>query len=236
MKSLLHPVPVACFLIAVAGAIFRNLPMAVLGLLCGGASMGLLSARKGLPGAASTADALGPEARSLLHPVEKLTGDIGRIRDENGSSQAVQVLGGETLQEANEFLSKAGQALMARERGKRLLRERDAVEKELSTARMRLEFASERERRSLEETIRARTADAERLAEIGRGMKAVEIGLSEAEAALAEVKARLAAMAVGERLADSPREGLRETIGRLRSIASTFPAAEEPSVGGEAAI
>ncbi|HVT14416.1 MAG TPA: hypothetical protein VHE55_19290 [Fimbriimonadaceae bacterium] len=223
MRPFLHPAPIACLLIAVAGAVFRNVPMVVLGLLCGIAGVGLLSARKG----SDEIDSLSSEARSLLRPVQRLVGDIGSVRDQNGSSQAVQILGGEALADGNEFLGRAARALLTREQGKRLLRERDGIEKELSAARMNLEFATESERRMLEEKIRTRTANIERLAEVARGMKAVEIGLSEAEAALATIKARLAAMTTGERLADAPREDIRETITRLRSIASTFDETEK---------
>lgn len=227
MKSFLHPVPVACVLIAIAGAVLNNIPMVALALVCAVAGMSFLGARKARDEGPAAIEDLSSEARSRFRPLQRLVADIERIRAENASSQAVQILGAEALAEAQDLLGQVVRSLIARDHVKGLSRGRYAAEKEMSEARMRLEFAGESEKKALNATIEARTAEIGHYGQIDDSVKLIEVGLSQSEAILAEIKARLAVAATGERLADAPREGLRETIGRLQTIAATFDEAEQ---------
>lgn len=227
MKSFLHPVPIACVLIAIVGAVLNNIPMLALGMLCAVAGMSFIGARTARSETATATENLSSEARSLLRPLQRLVSDIERIRAENSASQAVQILGGEALADAQDLLSQVVRSLIARDHVKRLSRGRYAAEKERSEARMRLEFASEPEKRALNATIQARSDEIKHYDQIDASVKLIEVGLSQAEAILAEIKARLAVAVTGERLADAPREDLRETIGRLQTIAATFDEAEQ---------
>jgi phage shock protein A len=64
------------------------------------------------------------------------------------------------------------------------------------------------------------------LARAGDALERIELGLRQAEAALAEMRARLAAAPL-EAQTDAPGEDLRETVGRLKALGTSLEEAEE---------
>lgn len=228
MKPYLHPVPIACLLITVIGAVVGNLGMTIVGLIGAIAGVGFIAARHAQDSrGADQSDTLSNEGRTLLRPVKGLADEIATLIDTNKDSQTIRIMGGEALEESKGLLGQVVRSLQTRDELKRTLRGRYEAEKEIGDARMRLEFANGPEKESLDTAIAARTQELAHYGEIERHIKRIELSVNQAEAALAEMKARLAATASGEKEALGSGDDLRETIGRLKSLSASYDEAEQ---------
>ncbi len=223
MKQVLHPVPIACLLMAIGGAVMANVPFMVLALLCGIASVGFLSARTAQSGRAlDPSESLGNEGRALIKPVQRLATDIEEIVKTNQASPSITVIGGEALAESSRLLNQVARSLTTRDELIRSARGRHEAEKELGQARMRLEFSQGEERTSLEAAIAARTSEISHYDEIGTHVKRIELGVHQAEAALAEMKARLSLSVSSDKAELDTGDDLRETLGRLKTLSKSY--------------
>jgi hypothetical protein len=228
MKVFLNPVPIACLLIALAGAAFGSTVTVVLGVVGMVASVGLLSARRAQFQVAQdqTFD-LSPESRILLGPVKRLVAEIEKLIENNKESETIRILGAEARTEAGRLLSQVTTSLTTRDDLKKSLRGRYEADKELGKARMKLEFATSAEKAVLESAIAARTMELSHYDEIESFIRRVELGVTQAEAALAEMKAKLALSASGEKAALQPDQDLRETIARMHNLSTSYEEAEQ---------
>jgi hypothetical protein len=158
----------------------------------------------------------------LLRPVKKLAADIEAVIASNPDSQTVRILGKEAKDEADRLFAEVVKSLLARDKLKRSLRGRYEAERDIAEARKSLEFAGEEEKTSLTNAIQARTLELGHYDEIEKQLKRIEVGVNQAEAVLAEMKARLSLSASSESAALGEGDDLRETIGRLKNLSASY--------------
>ena len=80
MRPFIHPIPIACLLLATYGVVTANWPMVAVALIAGIAALGFVSIRSGERSRSSDiADLLSPDARMLLRPVKKQCEDIRSV-------------------------------------------------------------------------------------------------------------------------------------------------------------
>ncbi len=222
-QFLLHPIPIACLIIAIAGALFGSVAAVAVGLIGAVGSVGLLAGRTAQERRSEySVDELSPDARMLLKPLRKIADDISEIVATHKDSPTVQVVGQEALTESERLIDQVRKSLAARDQLKKSMRGRAEAEKEIGEARMRLEFADETEKASLQAAIDARTMEVEHYKEIEPVLKRVEVSVNQAEAVLAEMKARLSVSATSGLVQEQGSDDLRETIGRLKSLSSGY--------------
>jgi hypothetical protein len=222
MKLFLHPVPIACLLLTIVGAIVGNLPMMALALLAGVASLGILSAREAQTQRPEHYHQLSPDGLTLLRPVKKLVADIEELIQANPDSQTVRILGTEAVAESQRLLSEVIKSLVARDKLKKSLIGRYAAEKDIEAAKKKLESADGTERESLTVAVQARTLEVAHYVEMDKQIRLIDISVNQAEAGLAEMKARLSLSASGEKAALGEGEALREMIGRLQNLSASY--------------
>ena len=205
------------------GLIIQRPEIALLGLIGAIGSIALISGREAQNRHASYSDdEISPDSRTLLRPVKKLADDIEAIITANRDSQTVQIVGQEARNEATHLLEQVRKSLVARDKLKKSLRGRYEAEKEIGEAKMRLEFADEAEKAALQSTIDARTLELTHYTEVEEALKKIEIGVNQAEAALAEMKARLSVTAAAGALAQGEGDDLRDTIGRMKALSAGY--------------
>jgi hypothetical protein len=228
MKALLHPVPIACVVIAIVGAVLGSTITVVLGMVAAIATLALLSARKVQQdvGEDKTAN-LSPDSRILIKPVKRLVQEIEKIIDDNAASETIRIVGVEAREEAARLLAQVAGSLALRDDLNKSLRGRYQAEKEMGEARMKMEFATEGEKTSLQTAIDARTLELKHYDQIKGHVRQIDVAVTQAEAALAEMKARLSLSASSEKAAMESGDELRETIGRMRSLNESYDEAEQ---------
>jgi hypothetical protein len=234
MKPFLHPVPLFALLMAVGGAVLANYAVVAVALIVGIASIGFLSARHVQAERGSDpAESLSQESRGLIRPVQRLQGEIEAIVNGSAESPTLVVIGREAIDEAGRLVRQVARSLQIRDELKRSLRGRYEAEKEIGQSRMRMEFASEEERKSLQSAIDARTQELAHYVEIEAHVRQIEAGVNQAEAMLAEMKAKLSMSLSQDRAALGNSEDLRESLGRMRSLSDSYTEAEQLVSGRE---
>jgi hypothetical protein len=227
MKPYLSPIPIACVLLAILGAVLSNLPLVVGALVAGIGAVGFISARHvQAERSGDPAESLSQEGRTLLRPVQRLVGDIRKLVDENQESPTITVIGGEAIEESERLVAEVAKGLQIRDDLKKSLKSRYEAEKEIGDATMKLEFAGEDERRSLQSAIETRKTELAHYDQIGGHLKRIEVGVNQAEAILAEIKAKLSLSVSQDQQALSPGDDLRESLGRMRSLSESYEEAE----------
>jgi hypothetical protein len=179
--------------------------------------------RESVPG-----EELDPESRTLLRPLRKLEEEIASIVKLNQGSATVSVLGKEALDEAKRILEQATNSLQIRSELKRALRGEYDAEKQIEDLKEKgAAAATEQERESLEAAVQARNLELGHYGTIRQTIGQIESGLRQAEAALAEMKARLAVSATGEKVELGSEGDLRDAIGRMKALSLSYDEAEE---------
>ena len=222
MKPLLHPVPITCAVITVLGAVLGNVPMMLLALIAGVASVGFLSARTAQLLRGEHDSALSADGRALLSPVRKLAAEIEEVIHINKASQVVRILGTEGLVESQRLVTLVVKSLVSRDEMIRSLRGRTEAEKAVRDAQLKLTSAGPDEKESLIALIAARTLELGHYAEIERRVKQIELSVREAEAALAEMKARLSLSASTDQAVQGEGDDLRETLSRMKNLNDSY--------------
>ncbi|HRI43873.1 MAG TPA: hypothetical protein PLL78_06300 [Fimbriimonadaceae bacterium] len=226
-NPLVHPVPITLGLLTLgvlALPIPGKLPLLLLGAIAWLGSIAILSMRGGPETHASEAD---PEERMLLKPIERLHGDLTQIVQQNLDLPAVKVIGEEAIAEAGAVLDHARKLVSFRSDLLRTLRRRSEAEIEIGKLRERASRAGgEGERRAYETAIEAHETELGHYSSVERAITQIDGKLSEAQAALSELKARLAVGAAGARTEGIDPEELTTMVGRLKSLTRSFDEAE----------
>jgi hypothetical protein len=171
---------------------------------------------------------LDPESRTLLRPLRKLEEEIADIVAQNKDSATVSVLGKEALDESRRVLEQASRSLVIRAELKRSLRGEYEAQKQIEDLNAKaLTAATDQERESLQAAGEARKIELGHYGTIKQTIGQIDSGLRQAEAALAEMKARLAVSAGGEKVAAASEGDLRETISRMKALSLSYDEAEE---------
>jgi hypothetical protein len=213
----------------VVAAVMNNLPIAAVCLIVLIGVVAVASMRQSATARASDpTEDLNPESRTLFLRIRRLNSDIEQMVERSRSTPAVQYLGKEALTESNRILAQVAQSLKVRQDLKKALsgaslisRDTEALERQISEART----ADERE--ALEVALQAKKLEVGHYVEIERMLTQIDGGIKQAEAALGEMKARLAVSVTNDKAAEVPEEDIRETIGRMRAITLSVDEAEE---------
>lgn len=201
-----------------------KLPLLLLGAIAWIGSVALVSMRGGQDEHASEAD---PDERVLLKPIERLHDELIQIVEQNRDLPAVKVIGEEAISEAGAVLDHARKLVRLRSDLIRTLRRRSDAEVEIRSLRDKARRStSDGERRAYETAIEAHEKEVAHYASVEHAITRIDGKLSEAQAALSELKARLAVGAAGARTEGLDPEELTTMVGRLRSLTQSFDEAE----------
>jgi chromosome segregation ATPase len=219
---------VVMFGLVAAGAILGRVELALLGILGAIGALAAISMRAAQERhAEQELESVHPQDRALLAPLRKLRREIRAIVEAQKGNVAVAVIGAEAEAEADRIIRQSAELLRLRRELRKAntaasaaAREIDELKKEAGAA------VSEAEAEALRSALAARELEQAHLARAGDALERIELGLRQAEAALAEMRARLAAAPL-EAQTDAPGEDLRETVGRLKALGTSLEEAEE---------
>jgi len=215
-------------LIAAGGVISAMFGRFDIGVLLGVLAIGLLAiqtmaANRRQNDDPQTTD-LGNEDQAKLSPLRRLKREIQEIVESKASDPTISVVGNEALRESERIYDQCAQLLLLRRELNKAFVGRSAASRELEHLERDLNAAtSEAERAALESALAARKLESEHYAKADQAVERIEAGLRQAQAALSEMKARLATVSAGETGAGSE---LEDTLGRLRTLGTSLDEAE----------
>lgn len=170
-------------------------------------------------------DNLSNEDHARLSPLRRLKREIYEIVEGKAGDPTVSVIGKEAMREADRIYDQCAQLLRVRRELNRAFVGRSSAERELRNLEEDLAAAkTEAEKSALASALEARRLEAAHYSEADQALERIEAGLRQAQAALSEMKARLATVSVGDTGASSE---LEETLGRLRTLGTSLDEAEE---------
>lgn len=176
---------------------------------------------------ASSFDEISPNDRVYLRPIRRLRDEIESLVVENAKSPAIKVIGSEAVQEANGILNHSIQLLKTRATLRKVLSQKGDPYSEINSLQAQIaEAATGEERETLQLALDARKLELSHYGEIEEIVERVDGSITQAQAALSEMKARIAVAAAGEQGAESSSE-IEDTITRLRSLTKSFDEVEE---------
>lgn len=229
MKNLLNPVSLVILLIVLIAIGFANVPL----VASGGVAWVMAQAWLVMKGTQQrraelvVGEDLKPESQALLRPIRRLARDMHELV-ERSSDGTVAAVGKDVLTEADRVVVQSAVSLSVRDELKRLLRGKYEAEKEIARVKDSITSAkSDDERKALEATSAARETEISHYAEIEAVISKIDTDLRQAEAALAEMKARLSLFATEGARAESSSDQLRESLLRVRAVTLSVDEAEE---------
>ena len=169
---------------------------------------------------------LSNEERAQLGPLRKLRKEIARIVEARNEEVSVSVVGAEAIQEADHILEQCAKLVRLRRELKRGLFSQAESSRQIQSLQSDLQTAGDDQRATLESALQARRQEEAHYSDAGDALQRINASLRQAEAALSEMKARLAtssASAVG----NEPSRELEDTIGRLKSLGASLDEAED---------
>jgi hypothetical protein len=233
MNPLKHPVSILLGLATVASAILPlpaawKLPLVILGAIAWVGSIAFMSMARQRPTSDSPHPAeLSADSRMLIRPLVQLRDELATIVAQNSDMPSVKVVGTEALAEADGIVRHATSLVQIRTQLKRTLRGKSEAEVETRNLETKLERATtDTEREALQTAIAAHQQEAEHYKGVEDAIASVDGKLTEAQAALSELKSRIAVGAAGARTDGIDQEELTDMVGRLRSLSKSFDEAE----------
>jgi methyl-accepting chemotaxis protein len=214
-------------LLAVIGGFTGALALVLLGMLI---AFGILAAVSlGKTRAAlqdNLYDDLSPDSRILVKPLKKIYNEMSEAA--SGNSTAISpYIAQEALAESGRLMNQSVQALLLRDRLVKESRGRYDAEKSITDLRSRLtSAASEDEKTSLQSALDARTQEIGHYETLTAGISKIESSVKQAEAAMAEMRARLISTGSAG-VAEQGSDPLREAVGRMQALSTSLTEAQE---------
>lgn len=170
-----------------------------------------------------------PDSRSLYSPVRRLANEIRDLVEKKQESTLLQTIGQEAVSEANRVRVQVAEALQVRSELKKASRGRSLAVADLEKLQHQVaEATTEAEKRSLLSAIQARELEIGHYQRVDETIGRIDSGVRQAEAALSEMKARLAVGAGGEAAARSSSvDDLRDTMSRLKALTLSVDEVED---------
>lgn len=225
MSPLLKPIPLLVLAIGITLYVLGYPMYAAVAVFAAIGALALDSMRHGATERLSDpSEGLAPDERSLLVPIRRLVGEIEEVVEKRSDAVMIQTVGVEARDEARRLYGQIARSLRARTELRRISLQGPGAMGEISRLEERISAASnEDERRALASALDARRQELTHYEEVGAMLSRIDGGLIQAEAALSEIKARLAIGAGAER-ARMIEQGdeLRETLGRLRVLRASY--------------
>jgi hypothetical protein len=182
--------------------------------------------------AADPLDSVRNEDRSRLAPVRKLQAEIEKVVADNSSNVAVKVIGAEALTESNRIVDQCVRMLNLRAELSRATAGKSEAERGIAALEAQKAAAtSDQERATLDSALAARRLEADHYAGASGTLERIDAGLAQAQAALSEMKSRLAMAAAGGSSAEDHEGELADTISRLKTLGASLDEAEQMAQG-----
>lgn len=223
MKWLRHPLVLAGGVVSLLAIPLANWVVLGLGLTLAVAGLFLASLKRD-PNALPHPSELSGEVRSALRPIRRLRDEIEELVPRQG---ALAGLGKEAVVAADDILGAAIRLAEKRTTLAALSRQRAKSEADLAALRGKLEAAtSDGERESLQAALEAREQELDHYGTVSRGLDMIDAKLREAEAAMAELRARLGAAQASAALAETDTTDMEAMIDNLKAIGTTLEETE----------
>jgi hypothetical protein len=179
--------------------------------------------------AADVRDEMDAESRSLFAPIRRLTDEIEDVVQRHSDSAIMKVVGGEAVDEAKRIRDQIAKALSVRDDLKRTLRERSIAQSQVRQLQEKADASDiPAEKASLLSAIEARKLEMEHYGEVDQALAQIDSGVNQAQAALAEMKAKLLVKASSEKASLATDDtDLRETISRMKALSVSYDEAEQ---------
>jgi chromosome segregation ATPase len=226
-KVLFHPFPLAFLFVAIGSAIFGQTALSVLALVASLASVAFLSVResRSLRDEGVMED-LSNEERAQLGPLRKLRNEIAQIVEAKNEDISIAVVGKEAIQEADHILEQCAKLVHLRKELRRGLFSQAESSKQIQSLQTELAAASDDQKKTLEDALNARKLEESHYGDSAKSLEQIDAKLKQAEAALSEMRARLAT-ASSATAGTEPASELEDTIGRLKSLGGSLDEAED---------
>lgn len=230
MNQVMKPGPLAAVIAAVVLGVIGQYALAGLALI---AWVGILAF--GAMKQTSTTRATDPteemdaDSRALFVPIRRLSNEIEALVEKNGDTALMRTVGTEARDEARRIREQIAHALKIRGELKRALRGRSTAAQEAGDLEAKAtEALSDVEREALTSAAEARRLELSHYGTVEQALARIDGGVRQAEAALSEIRARLAVAASGEKAAQADQsDDLRETVSRLKALSLSVDEAEQ---------
>lgn len=227
-KYFKNPITLAGVAFLAAGLVFSQFLLVALGMTAVVGGLLHQSFRQAAKADSKEALDLHPEDRVLLRPFTHMRDDLKKTIENNREHSGVQVVGMEALAEAEELIVRVHNLIVHRRNLRRTLTRRAETEKSINNLNNRLGKAtSQSERDSLEAAIAARTTEKEQYGKVEETIARIDSKISQSEAAMAELQARLAVGATNLAQGSADQGALDDLTNRLKTLATSFEEAEE---------
>ncbi len=232
MNPLLHPNSVILGVATALSAVFAPGPLKLpLTLLLGVLWIGAvaLTAAKSVQrreGQVHPSE-ISPESRLYLRPLEGLRDELREIVRDNQDMPSVKIVGQEAVDQADQIVEHARKLIALREQLKRTLRGRSEAEVAIRQLEKKQEAAvTDGERASIQTAIDAHASEVAHYGEVEEAIRKIDAKVTQAQASLSELKARIAVGAAGARTDGVDQEALNDMVIRLKSLTASFDEAE----------
>lgn len=228
MNVLLKPASLAMAALVVAFALLKSLPLIVLSLVLWIAVVAIQSiAESGRRSGVPDLSEMSAESRILIRPLRELREQIERLVQMNADMPSVRVVGREALAEADKIVEHSLKLGELRTELKKTLRGKSEAEVGLENLRRKLEIAAtDEERDALASAVKAHEEEIAHYATIEASIAQVDSRLRSTEAALSELKTRIAVGAAGARAEALHEHEMSDVVTRLKSLSKSFGEAE----------
>lgn len=228
MKALLSPLALVFAAVAVAGGIFNSIPVLAIGAILWVGSIAFLSSRQAQrQGLMTDLSELSPDARILFRPIRQAHEDLIAIVQRGSSDPTVKVVGEEAISESAQIADQAFRMAQSRSQLEKTLKGRSVAELEIKRLNEKIaNSTSQEELDALKSALSAHQSEYNHYEQVTTSMATIDNKLREAQAALSELKARIAVGAADTSAAQAGEDELGEIMGRLKSLSASFDEAE----------
>ena len=230
MKQVMKPGPLVALVAAVVLGVIGQYALAVLALVAwvGILAFGAMKQTSTMRATDPTED-MDADSRALFAPIRRLSNEIEAMVEKNRDAALMRTVGAEAGEEARRIREQIAHALKIRGELKRALRGRSTAALEADELEAKSTAATtDVECDALASAAEARRLELSHYGTVEQALARIDGGVRQAEAALSEIRARLAVAASGEKAAQAEQsDDLRETIGRLKALSLSVDEAEQ---------
>ena len=212
---------------ALIGIVINSVPLVILGVIVAIAIVAVQSLSKTRAIHANDHyDELSAESRILVRPLKKIYEEMERAAE--GKSESISpYIAQEALAESDHLLKQSIAALLLRDRLVRESRGQYDANKSIDDLQSRMSSATnDDEKTSLQSALDARQQEIGHYDQLKQGITKIESSVKQAEAAMAEMRARLVSSA-SQGVAAQGSDPLREAVGRMQSLSASLTEAQQ---------